>query len=177
MWAGMFAIDDSENLRTADEYGVIYATSHQEPMARSSPNEWNKFYPGQVRTLPSGRITLVLADGRPSQEWNFTVNANNLTSYWTEGVDRSKDYDTLYTVGMRGTGDIPLPGANVPRIAAILDAQKTILTSALNGTFEDIPTVFAAYKEVQGYLDQGLVPDPAITLLWTDECVSTLNDC
>lgn len=39
MWAGKFAIDDPTNLETANAYGVVYSTSHQEPMGRSSPNE------------------------------------------------------------------------------------------------------------------------------------------
>lgn len=47
---------------------------------------------------------------------------------------------------MRGEGDVPLPGANVPRVATILDAQKEILTSTLNKSFSDIPKFLCLYK-------------------------------
>ena len=39
----MFAIDDPQNQFLADMFGVVMGTSHQEPMMRSSPLEFNKF--------------------------------------------------------------------------------------------------------------------------------------
>jgi hypothetical protein len=43
----MFGVDDPLNQYIADYYGCVYGTSHEEPMARSIPNEWNYFHPGQ----------------------------------------------------------------------------------------------------------------------------------
>ncbi|PBK61129.1 hypothetical protein ARMSODRAFT_674974 [Armillaria solidipes] len=42
-WSSAFAVDDSENQRLADVYGIVMGTSHEEPMARSTPVEWNLF--------------------------------------------------------------------------------------------------------------------------------------
>ena len=51
---------------------------------RSSPNEWNIFGTGP---------------------WNYTSNAQNVYNYWVNGTERSKDFESLYTLGMRGEGD------------------------------------------------------------------------
>jgi hypothetical protein len=80
----MFAVDDHINQPLADWYGVVMGTSHQEPMARSTPNEWNVFGNGT---------------------WSYSTNAAAIRDYWTEGVKRAQPYETLYTIGMRGAGD------------------------------------------------------------------------
>lgn len=85
MWGGMFGVDDPLNQATAQYYGVVMGTSHQEPMMRSTPNEFNKFY--------------------PNQKWDWYSNKQNITQYFTEGAQRAKPYESLYTVGMRGSGD------------------------------------------------------------------------
>lgn len=114
MWAEQFAVDGLDvsdgslprqpipgpNQVLADQMGVVYGTSHQEPMARNTP-EWESYGEG---------------------EWNFTANAEFLTEFWTYGAERAKELETLYTVGMRGNGDIPLPGANVPIMESKLSA-------------------------------------------------------
>src|ERR1700742_5159073 len=78
IWSSMFCVDDVLNQPLADTYGIVYGTSHQEPMARSTPNEFNKFSSGP---------------------WDFSVNAQNITEFWIEGVNRAKPFETLYTMG------------------------------------------------------------------------------
>lgn len=82
----MFYVDDTTNAEWADEYGIAMGTSHQEPMARSHPNEWN------IQNPPLG-------------DWNFTTNAANITEFWTESTQRAKPFETVFTLGMRGNGD------------------------------------------------------------------------
>jgi hypothetical protein len=84
----MFAVDDPMNQWLADMFGVVMGTSHQEPMARSTPNEWN-----------------IDGNGGP---WSYTTNAPAIRDFWTEGVKRAEPYETLYTLGMRGAGDSKL---------------------------------------------------------------------
>ncbi|EJT96984.1 hypothetical protein DACRYDRAFT_112315 [Dacryopinax primogenitus] len=109
MWSGMFGVDDPLNQSLADYYGVVMTSSHEEPLMRSTPNEWNLFYPGQA--------------------WDFSTNAANLTQYWTIGAERAKPYEGVYTVGMRGAGDLPMgPTTNnasslYPRRGSTLDCQ------------------------------------------------------
>ena len=169
MWGEMFGLDDPLNQFTADFYGVVMGTSHQEPMMRSSPNEWNKAQLG---------------------EWNWWHNKDNLTvrilviywhrlrltnlhaqKYFTEGSQRAAPFENLITVGMRGSGDLPLePGTNIELLEDIITTQRQILSSVFNTSdVSTIPQVWCLYKEVLNYYNLGLrVPDD-VTLLWTGE--------
>ncbi|QRV78071.1 glycoside hydrolase family 115 protein [Ceratobasidium sp. AG-Ba] len=153
MWSGMFYVDDSANAALADYYGIVMGTSHQEPMARSTPNEWNR---------------------QPRGPWNFTSNAANVKQYWVEGVQRAAPYETLYTLGMRGEGDLPLEeSTNIQNLEDVVAAQRQILAQVYNKTdATTIPQMWCLYKEVQsyyGYIEDGMrVPDDVI-LLWADD--------
>jgi hypothetical protein len=119
----MFCVDDPLNQPLADTYGIVYGTSHQEPMARSTPNEFNKFSSGV---------------------WDFSVNAANITQFWIDGVNRAKPYETLYTMGMRGAGDEPLAeGQNIELLEKIIQTQRDILTNAFpNASVTTIPQMW-----------------------------------
>ncbi|KAG9079371.1 hypothetical protein FS749_008573, partial [Ceratobasidium sp. UAMH 11750] len=150
MWSGMFYVDDMANAALADYYGIAMGTSHQEPMARASPNEWN--------------LT-------PKGPWNFTSNAENVTKYWTEGIERAAPYETIFTLGMRGEGDMPLEeSTNVKNLETIVDAQRKILAQVYNKSdATTIPQMWCLYQEVQAYYEDGMrVPDDVI-LLWADD--------
>lgn len=105
MWASMFAVDGQDvshglpdqptpgpNQALADRMGVVMGTSHHEPMSRNQK---------EYTTWGKG-------------DWNFETNEKWLTEFWKYGAERAKGIETLYTVGMRGDGDLPLDGANVP---------------------------------------------------------------
>ncbi|CAE6433693.1 unnamed protein product, partial [Rhizoctonia solani] len=166
MWSGMFYVDDAANGALADHYGIVMGTSHQEPMARSTPNEWNR---------------------SPRGQWNFTSNPTNVTKYWTEGVQRVSSYgmslyrfesrltedtsETIFTLGMRGEGDMPLEeSTNIDNLEAVVKAQRQILSQVYNKSDASIiPQMWCLYKEVQSYYEAGMrVPDDVI-LLWTDD--------
>lgn len=100
--------------------------------------------------------------------WNYTSNKDVLDTYWQYGADRAAPYETLFTVGMRGNGDIPLAGANIQILQGIVKDQREILTKAHPGRpIESIPQVWCLYKEVQGYFDDdGLAVPDDVTLLW-----------
>lgn len=163
MWADMFAVAGLDGLPgngtdgvgaagpnqvLAGEMGIVYGTSHQEPMARNTP-EWSNFGEG---------------------DWNYTTNKPFLDQFWTYGAERGSSQETIFTVGMRGNGDLPLPGANIPILEGIVADQRQILSKAFGGrNASTIPQVWCLYKEVQGYFSDGLqVPDD-VTLLWTDD--------
>lgn len=128
-WSSSFGVDDPENQFLADYYGVVMGTSHEEPMARSIPNEWNEFGSGP---------------------WDFTVNADNITAFWKEGVERAKPYETLYTVGMRGNGDEPLSaGESIGLLENIISVQRGLLTNAYpNTNVTKIPQVWCLCKSL-----------------------------
>ncbi|KAK0433154.1 glycoside hydrolase family 115 protein [Armillaria borealis] len=150
IWSSAFAVDDPENQRLADVYGIAMGTSHEEPMTRSTPVEWNLFGTG---------------------DWNYTTNSANIYQFWVVGVERAKPYETLYTVGMRGAGDLPLSETtNIELLEKVVADQRQILTDVFpNVSVETIPQVWTLYKEVEGYYDDGMrVPDD-VTLLWSDD--------
>lgn len=76
-----FAVDDHESQVLADWYGIVMGTSHEEPMMRSTPIEWNLFGVGA---------------------WNFTTNRQNIYDFWLNGTERAKSFENVFTLGMRG---------------------------------------------------------------------------
>ena len=147
-WNNIFALDDPRNSATADEYGIVMGTSHTEPMMR-----WTK------------EQSLFL-DG----EWNWDTNQKNITAFFKEGVLRSKPYESLYTLGMRGLGDTASPTLTAASLRDIVHAQQQLLSEVFDTTnVSSIPQMWCLYKEVGQYFQQGLrVPDE-ITLLWADD--------
>ncbi|MFC2139009.1 glycosyl hydrolase 115 family protein, partial [Bacteroidota bacterium] len=149
MWGNAFADDDSLNMILADEYGIVMSTSHHEPMMRAD-KEWNRY-----------------GEGR----WEYSTNPENLYKFWVDGAKRNKDYESYYTLGMRGQEDKPMSeGENIELLEKIVKDQREILTNVFTDRdITDIPQVWCLYKEVQGYYDKGMrVPDD-VTLLLCDD--------
>ncbi|KAF4829055.1 hypothetical protein CGCTS75_v006806 [Colletotrichum tropicale] len=147
MKKSMFYVDDVANGALADDFGVVMGTSHHEPMARA--------YREQERDL-YGR-------------WDWSLNKENLTAFMEAGAERSKGWETVYTMGMRGEGDTESPTLTVPQLEEIIAVQQEILNATHGSRASSLPKVWALYKEVGKYYQQGLqVPDD-VTLLWTDD--------
>ncbi|KAI0673152.1 hypothetical protein C8Q78DRAFT_703002 [Trametes maxima] len=150
IWSSAFGIDDSQNQPLADWYGIVMGTSHEEPLMRSTPVEWDLFGNGP---------------------WDYGTNAQNIYNFWVEGVNRSKTFENVYTIGMRGAGDLPLSeGQNIQLLEKIVSDQRQLLMDVINTTdLTNIPQVWTLYKEVQGYYQDGMrVPDD-VMLLWSDD--------
>ncbi len=154
MWDWAFYADDPENSRTADEMGIIMGTSHHEPMARNH-QEWAR---------RKG------ADG----PWDYTANRKVLDRFFTEGIERAKDTEDLITIGMRGDGDAALgiegqEARYIDLLEGIIKNQRKIIRKVTGKRPEQVPQVWALYKEVQQYYDLGLrVPDD-VTILLSDD--------
>ena len=103
-------------------------------------------------------------------EWNYQTNGEALRRFWTTGIERAKDWETVVTVGMRGDGDEAMEGTgNIKLMERIVADQRAIIESVTGRPAEETPQVWALYKEVQDYYDQGMqVPDD-ITLLLCDD--------
>ncbi len=149
MWNNAFADDDKQNMILADEYGIVMGTSHHEPMMRAD-KEWNRYGQGA---------------------WEYSTNSKNLYDFWLAGAKRNKNYESIYTLGMRGQADTPMSeGENLQLLEKIVHDQREILSKVNEDKkLEDIPQVWALYKEVQGFYEHGMrVPDD-VTLLWCDD--------
>ncbi|KAJ0341262.1 hypothetical protein COL922a_002499 [Colletotrichum nupharicola] len=143
----MFYVDDVANGALADDFGVVMGTSHHEPMARA--------YREQERDL----------DGR----WDWSLNKENLTAFMRAGAERSKGWETVYTMGMRGEGDTESPTLTASLLEEIIAVQQGILNATHGSRASGLPKVWALYKEVGKYYQQGLQVPEDVTLLWTDD--------
>jgi len=148
MWGNAFNDDDALNPALADEYGVVIGTSHHEPMMRAH-DEWRRYGKGP---------------------WNYSENADVLRAFWTDAIRATAKYENIVTLGMRGDGDEPMSAeANVALLERIVADQRAIIAAHRNRDVAAVPQVWALYKEVQAYYEQGMrVPDD-VTLLWSDD--------
>lgn len=150
MWDNSFATDDPLNAKLADDYGIVISTSHHEPMMRAW-KEWKK-------------------NGNGPHSWDYSKNDAKLREFWAEGLRRTKDYEKVITLGMRGDGDEPMSETeSVALLERIVADQRKMIGAVINPNLEQVPQVWALYKEVQGYYERGMrVPDDVI-LLWCDD--------
>ncbi len=138
MWGNIFSEEGSEhpqdNIRMADEYGVVMGTSHHEPMCRAG-EEWRHLW--QQYT--------------DKYNWDFAVNREGISKFWEDGIKRNKPYESVITVGMRGEADSALEGGlqyNIDLLKDIILTQKARL--AAEG-LADAPKMLVVYKEVEKY--------------------------
>ena len=78
-----FCVDDDQNQPLADWYGIVMGTSHEEPLMRSLPPEWNIYGSGP---------------------WDYSTNQKNVYDFWKVGAQRARKFEGVFTMGMRGAG-------------------------------------------------------------------------
>jgi hypothetical protein len=149
-WTQMFFVDDKRNQPLADEYAVVIGTSHTEPFQRATM-EWSLFGNGP---------------------WQWTTNNASIVPFMRDGAIRAKPYESIITMGMRGSGDTALSASiETELLENIVDTQREILADVYgeNQSLASIPQLWCLYKEVQGFYEAGMqVPDD-VTLLWSDD--------
>jgi len=153
MWGSAFYDDDPQNGVLANEMGIIMGTSHHEPMAMAQ-TDWHRYV--QRNKLP--------------KNWDYNLNAETLKQSWKYGIQRSRDWEKIVTVGMRGDGDEAMEeSVNIALLEKIVKDQRKIIEGVIGKKASLTPQVWALYKEVQDYYDHGMrVPDD-VTLLYCDD--------
>ncbi len=147
MWGRMFYVEDPQNAVLADEYGIVMGTSHHEPLTRAHA-EWGK------------------ANGK----WDFSTNSEALINFWKDGIKRMGNKETLVTIGMRGDGDEPMTeGTAIDLLENIVKTQRNIIQEVTKKPIEETPQMWALYKEVQDYYDNGMTVPDDVTLLLCDD--------
>lgn len=150
MWAWAFYADDPENIRTADEMGIIMGTSHHEPMARNH-QEWARHR-------------------KDYGAWNYATNQATIDGFFAEGIKRMKDTEDIVTIGMRGDGDEAMSAeADVALLKKVIDSQRRIIAKETGEKAKETPQVWALYKEVLDYYDAGLRAPDDVTYLLCDD--------
>lgn len=153
MWGSAFYDDDPKNGVLANEMGIIMGTSHHEPMAMAQ-SDWHRY----------------IERNNQSNVWDYTKNADVLQKSWKFGMERAKDWEKVVTIGMRGDGDEAMgEDTNIALLEKIIKDQRQIIKEVTTKKPQEMPQVWALYKEVQDYYDQGMrVPDD-VTLLFCDD--------
>ena len=148
MWNSAFYDDDLMNGPLADEMGIVMSTSHHEPMGLAQ-QDWKR---------------------RGTGDWNYQTNGQVLRDFWQTGMERCKDWESIITIGMRGDGDEAMSAeTNTALLEKIVKDQRKIIEKVTKKKAKETPQVWALYKEVQDYYDQGMrVPDD-VTLLLCDD--------
>jgi hypothetical protein len=141
------------NPEMARDYAIVVGTSHAEPMMRNNVREW-----------------------RPQQDgaFNFFTNRDKMLDYWQRRVDAVKDYENIYSLGVRGIHDSPMEGASSPRqaraaVAEVIALQRTMLAKATGQPVAEIPQALTLYKEVLDLYQAGLQVPGGTTIIWPDD--------
>ncbi|KAI8628935.1 glycoside hydrolase family 115 protein [Xylariaceae sp. FL1651] len=157
VWGSMFEVDDPANQPLADAWGVVLGSSHTEPMMRAQ-NEFGTFY-----------------TNKGLGPWAYNLNNKTIDQYFVYGAQRARPYanNSLWTMGMRGTGDTAIEGLGVDAIVSLLETlvqhQRAIIEDVLEVKATAVPQMWCLYKEVMSYIQQGLTIPEDITLLWADD--------
>ena len=152
MWASAFNEDDPLNPKLADEMGIVMGTSHHEPMMRAH-KEYTK------RREEVG-------------PWDYAKNPKGIEKFFTEGIENSKDYENIITIGMRGDGDVAMgtgnDADNMKTLKNVIDAQRRIISKVHKKKASEVPQMWAIFTEVQRYYDAGFTVPDDVTLLFCD---------
>lgn len=150
MWMWSFYADDPQNSQLADDMGIIMGTSHHEPMGRNH-QEW-------------------IRHRNDYGAWNYAKNPKVIDEFFRQGIERMKSTEDIITIGMRGDGDAEMDGGNNRKLMEqIIKNQRKIISQVTHKPAKETPQVWALYKEVQQYYDEGMrAPDDVIYLLCDD---------
>ncbi len=148
MWNNAFHDDDPVNAQLADEYGIVIGTSHHEPMMRAHA-EWARYGTGP---------------------WNYPENEQVLRKFWGEGIRAIGSREVIVTLGMRGDGDMPMTAeTDIALLERIVGDQRQMIARVTGKDPAATPQLWALYKEVQAYYDQGMQVPEDVTLLFSDD--------
>ncbi|MGN0049181.1 MAG: glycosyl hydrolase 115 family protein [Bacteroides sp.] len=152
MWATAFNEDDPLSPKVADEMGIVMGTSHHEPMMRAH-KEYTK------RRDEVG-------------PWDYARNPERIEKFFTEGIEKSKEYENIITIGMRGDGDVAMgtgnDADNMQTLKRVIDAQRRIISKVHGKKASEVPQLWAIFTEVQRYYDAGFTVPDDVTLLFCD---------
>lgn len=148
------------NPKVADDYAIVVGGSHCEPMLRNNVFEWAENYEHEYGTKPG--------------EWRYDLNKSQIFNYWDDRVKEAVNYESVYTVGMRGVHDGSMPGPKDPNeklklLQTVITDQRSILNNRLNKPASAVPQIFVPYKEVLSLYRRGLQLDDDVTIIWPDD--------
>ena len=182
IWAAMHVNSFNNiqaNIDTLHEYGIVLGSSHCDMLLRTNVHEWNAWKQSYASShgLDAGKIA-----------YDYTVNPEIVLQYWRENVQRHKDTDAQWTLGMRGAHDEPFNTANINDskwdkygtntedrkagvLSEIIAAQVNVLKEVLGKDKADKAfKAFIPYKEVLPlYNNKKFTLPDDVTVIWCDD--------
>src|SRR5258708_1270511 len=105
-----------------------------------------------------------------SGEWNYEHNDSTLRAFWAQGIRNMDLHESIVTIGMRGDGEMPMTaGSNIALLERIVRDQRKIIGQVTGKDPSTTPQLWALYKEVQDYYDNGMRAPDDVTLLFSDD--------
>lgn len=171
MHVGAFG-DDPRNGDLAERMGVVIGTTHCDMLMRSNQHEWDPWVKAQGEDI----------------KYDYSLEGHNrekIQQYWREGVDRNRNHEVTWTVGMRGIhdtgfvtraidGDMHLSEeqkhhARVELLGKVIADQRQILHEEIGERADHDLQLFVPYKEVLPLYDDGLDLPEDIMILWAND--------
>ena len=149
-----------QNPKVADDYAIVVGGSHCEPMLRNNVCEWAETYEEEYKKKPG--------------EWRYDVNKDEIYKYWDDRIKEAVNYESVFTVGMRGVHDGSMPGPKDPNekvklLENVITDQRQILQNNFKRTANVIPQIFVPYKEVLSLYRRGMKLPDDVTIIWPDD--------
>ncbi|WP_342659231.1 glycosyl hydrolase 115 family protein (plasmid) [Sphingomonas sp. NY01] len=147
------------NAEAARDHAIVMGTSHAEPMMRNNVREWDDDVRGP---------------------FNFFTNRTRMIEYWNQRAQEVRDFENIYTIGLRGKHDSGMQGADTAEAARDATAQaiaiqRDLLAKAQRKPADRIPQVLTLYKEVLDTYRAGLDVPKDVTLIWPEDNYGYIN--
>ncbi|NOT93734.1 glycosyl hydrolase 115 family protein [Ferruginibacter sp.] len=149
-----------QNPKVADDYAIVVGGSHCEPMLRNNVCEWAETYEEEYKKKPG--------------EWRYDLNKDEIYKYWDDRIKESVNYESVFTVGMRGVHDGSMSGPKDPNekvklLEKVITDQREILQNNFKKSSTSIPQIFVPYKEVLSLYRRGMQLADDVTIIWPDD--------
>lgn len=148
------------NPQIANDYAIIVGGSHCEPLLRNNVFEWSENFEHEYGHKPG--------------EWRYDTNKEEIYRYWNDRIKEAVNYESVFTIGMRGVHDGSMPGpkempAKKSLLEKVIQDQRIILSTNFHKPADQIPQIFVPYKEVLSIYQNGLSLPDDITIIWPDD--------
>ena len=150
-----------ENDELADRFAIVLGGHHASSLLRSK-HEWWRIH------------------GKPATNFNYYTNPEGVRAFWTDRLKKTARLEALYTMGIRGLGDIPADiegGLLALRDLneQVLIDQRKLLAEHVNRDVTRIPQVLALWKEFEEFYGEGMQIPEDITLLRANDSYGWLQ--